>query len=241
MGALLHCVYSWMILLFVILCNVTIGQNVDTTSVPTCCLCLEITPEAGCSADPECETRVCDSDPVCCRDNLPIGWDATCVAMAQFICDSATDNPTNQPTISQVTLSPTTTPSSITPSSITPSPITTTLSPDIDTTTLIPETTTTQYMKQYCDNIIQNMNNGNIYSLLKLYIAVYLRGMELLSSNDPNKIEEGICLYEDQLYPNMLDSFCLLDGKHGMIAENKYEFQNNVIHLGMIQFIQIIL
>jgi len=53
-----------------------------TPSDSSCCDCTNTEPDAGCSANPECESIVCPLDSYCCNNN----WDGICANGANNIC-----------------------------------------------------------------------------------------------------------------------------------------------------------
>eukprot|EP00483_Globobulimina_turgida_P003643 UN03649 len=79
-----------------------------------------------------------------------------------------------------------------------------------------------------CDDF---MRNGEVYALLEADAAVLLRGMNLMSSDDEDKQREGITLYEQQLYPFMLDSFTWVNIDGGTVVSNKQELKDNAVML----------
>lgn len=81
-----------------------------------------------------------------------------------------------------------------------------------------------------CDTFI---GNGGIYAVLESYAGVLLRGMNLMSSDDIDKQNQGIQLYQDQLYPIMSDSFTWENLDGGTVISNKQELIDNALTLGM--------
>eukprot|EP01084_Bolivina_argentea_P097069 174497_1 len=79
-----------------------------------------------------------------------------------------------------------------------------------------------------CDDF---MRNGNVYGVLQANAAIVLRGINLMSSDDENKQDQGVQLYEQQLYPYMLDSFTWLNTDGGTVISSKEQFESNVLIL----------
>eukprot|EP01084_Bolivina_argentea_P293339 504485_1 len=75
------------------------------------------------------------------------------------------------------------------------------------------------------------MRNGYIYSILQTDAAILLRGMNLMSSDNKDKQNQGALLYERQLYPYMLDSFTWINTDGGTIIKSKEQLKSKALIL----------
>merc|ERR1719334_1147197 len=83
--------------------NSTTTTTADTNTNRMCCDCLNVTTEAGCSANTDCEDAVCSLDSFCCN----VEWDSFCVLDASLdYCNDTVPSTTTAFPSSTATLYP---------------------------------------------------------------------------------------------------------------------------------------
>ena len=76
-------------------------------------------------------------------------------------------------------------------------------------------------------------HDGATFATLQALAAVFLRGMNMISSDDRRTRKDGLKLFEKQLYPYMQDSFEWENKDAGLVVASKRELKDHVEDLGI--------